>query len=98
MIDYGCEVVRCTAVVETERLIHLSAAAPVIPGQDVVAVVVQCLGHSFYVGPGCVAFKPVRNNSQLLRVAFQPVEIKEVIVGRVDPLTLIGRELHLPEL
>ena len=85
MANNQVKIIGRSAMVETQLPVHLSSAASKIPGQYVKSIEVKRAGHSGYVLSLCVAFQAMRNDDHLLRRLPEPENIKEVIVGCVDP-------------
>ena len=60
--------------------IGFAAAAPVIPGQSIPTIAVECPRHSKHVWPLCVSFESMRKNCDAFESGIGPVEIQKVVV------------------
>ncbi len=97
MPDYRVQVIRCAAVIEPQLSIHLFAATAEVPGDHIVALVEQCPGHAFDVGTLAVAFEPVRDYDQAVRVLCKPVEVEKIVVRRSYTLPRVVRQGYSSE-
>ena len=89
------EVAREPAVVEVRLAVRLAAATPVVPDEDIEARLTDCVDGAPDVLRLRVALHAVGQDDEAGRPAARPVEVQEVPVRRLDPLSLVldGRRL-----
>lgn len=84
-------------MIEPQLTIHFFTTTPIVPGEHVKAGIVQYPGHPLDVGTTRVALQSVRENRQLVKFAFQPIQVEEIAIGCLNSFSNVGWQLYFPE-
>src|SRR5258705_9157326 len=81
-------------MIKPKGFVHLLSAPSVIPGEHIKTIFIKGLCHAFYVSPVCIAFQTMRDNYNFVRILFEPVKVKKIIVSGGYPFLLIFLQCH----